>query len=211
MMSEVWDWSFRKVVEVSASDSPTPGGGSVSALVASLGAAMVSMVANLTVGKEKYKDVEPEVKEILASIQGVIKRLEDLVDQDIQEFSNFMAVLKLPKDTEEQKRAREEKRQAALQSATDTPLTIAATCLEALKLAHRLAPIGNKGAISDVGVAAYVAEAALNAALLSVDINLPGITDQAYVQKAGAERERLVREAARLKAEAVATVQERLK
>lgn len=210
-MSEVWDWSFRKVVEVSASDSPTPGGGSVSALVASLGVAMVAMVGNLTVGKEKYKDVEPEVKEILDKAYGIIGRLEQLVDQDIAEFGNFMKVLKMPKDTDEEKALRQARMQEALKSATDTPLEIASTCLEAVKLAEQLSKIGNKGAISDVGVAAYVAEAALNSALLSVDINLPGIKDADYVARASAERARLVNEALALKEQAVAKVQERLK
>ncbi|MHB1421344.1 MAG: cyclodeaminase/cyclohydrolase family protein, partial [Bacillota bacterium] len=138
-MSEVFEWSFRKVVEISASDSPTPGGGSVSALVASLGAAMVAMVSNLTVGKEKYKDVEPQVIGIRDSIYKVISRLEELVDMDIAEFANFMKVLRMPKDSDEQKAERTAKMQGALKSATDTPLEIASTCLEALRLAHQLA------------------------------------------------------------------------
>ncbi|MHB1125349.1 MAG: cyclodeaminase/cyclohydrolase family protein [Bacillota bacterium] len=210
-MSEVFDWSFRKVVEVSASDSPTPGGGSVSALVGSLGASMVAMVANLTVGKEKYKDVEPQVIGIREGIYKVIGRLEELVDLDIAEFANFMKVLRMPKDTDEQKAVRTANMQTALKSATDTPLEIASTCLEALRLAHQLAGIGNKGAISDVGVGAYVAEACLHSALLSVDINLPGINDADYVAKANAEKGRLVTESKKLKEEAVAVVQERLK
>lgn len=210
-MSEVFDWSFRKVVEVSASNSPTPGGGSVSAMVGTLGAAMVSMVANLTVGKEKYKDVEPQVREILNKLNSIINRLESLVDKDIADFGNFMNVLKMPKDTEEQKAKRNELMQEALIRATDTPLEIGRTCLEILELAAELSSIGNKGAISDVGVGAYVAEAALNSVLLSVDINIPSIKDKNYVEKALAERNRLIVEAKALREKAVSIVQDRMK
>lgn len=209
-MSHVFDLSVREFLKVSASDSPTPGGGSVSALVGSLAAAMVSMVANLTVGKEKYKDVEPEVQEILREIQAVMARLEELTAQDIKEFGNFMDVLKMPKNTEAEKTLRAAKMQEALKSATDTPLEIARVCLTTLELADRLSGIGNKGAISDVGVGAYVAEAALNAVLLSVDINLPMIKDEEYVARAKAERDELVAKARELKEKAVAVVQSRL-
>ncbi|WP_066637563.1 cyclodeaminase/cyclohydrolase family protein [Desulfolucanica intricata] len=210
-MSEVFDWSFRKVVEVSASDSPTPGGGSVSALVASLGVAMTAMVCNLTIGKEKFKDVEPQAIEIRDEANEIIKKLEKLVAADIAEFGNFMSVLKLPKNTDEEKAKRTELMQKALKSATDTPLEIARTCLQALVITEKLSKIGNTMAISDAGVAAYVAEAALNAVLLSCDINIPMIKDQDYVQNVMAEKEKLVAEAKKLKDLAVATVQERMK
>ncbi|WP_227766009.1 cyclodeaminase/cyclohydrolase family protein [Zhaonella formicivorans] len=210
-MSEIFDWSLRKVLEVSASDSPTPGGGSVSAMVGSLGTAMVAMVGNLTVGKEKYKDVEPKVQEILTKAKDIMTKLEELVDKDIAEFGNFMDVLKMPKDTEEQKAKRAELMQKALVGATDTPLEIARVCLEALKIAEELSTIGNKGAISDVGVGAYVAEAALNSVLLSVDINIPSIKDQEYVAKALAEKNRLIVEAKALREKAVSQVQDRMK
>lgn len=210
-MSDVFNWSVKQLIEVSASDSPTPGGGSVSALAGSLAAAMVSMVGNLTVGKEKYKDVEADTKEILAEATDIIARLEQLVAADIAEFSKFMAALKLPKNTEEEKAERTRVMQEVLKSATDTPMEIARTCLDILKLAKRLSGIGNKGAISDVGVGAYLAEASLNSALLSVDINLPMVKDEAYAARVSAERNQLVEEARQLKEEAVAVVQERLK
>lgn len=210
-MSEVYDWSVRKLMQVSASDSPTPGGGSVSALAGSLAVAMVAMVGNLTVGKEKYKEVEPQVQQILAEANAIIAKLEQLVDADIAEFSKFMATLKLPKNTDEEKAERTQKMQTVLISATNTPLEIAKTCLAIVKLADELSKIGNKGAISDVGVGAYLAEASLNSALLSVDINLPMIKDEAYVAKVRAERAQLVEEARKLREVAVAAVQARMK
>ncbi len=210
-MSDVFNWSVKQLIEVSASDSPTPGGGSVSSLAGSLAAAMVSMVGNLTVGKEKYKDVEADTKEILAEATDIIARLEQLVAADIAEFSKFMAALKLPKNTEEEKAERTRVMQEVLKSATDTPMEIARTCLDILKLAKRLSGIGNKGAISDVGVGAYLAEASLHSALLSVDINLPMVKDADYAARISAERNQLVEEASKLKEEAVAVVRQRLK
>jgi len=210
MSENVWQWTTAEFLAQSASSAPTPGGGSVSAYVGALGASMVCMVANLTVGKEKYKDVEPQVKEILAKGEKLLDDLKNGLTQDIEEFSNFMAVLKLPKDTEEQKAARATKMQEVLVSATNTPLGIAQNCFAVLELAHELAPIGNKGAISDVGVAAYLAESALKAAMFSVDINLPQVKDTEYTEKVKKERERLFTEAEKLKNETVAIVQSRL-
>lgn len=103
-MSEVYQWTFRKLIDESASDAPTPGGGSVSALVASLGTAMVAMVSNLTVGKEKYADVQDEVKEIKDETYQLLEKLEELVTKDIAAFGEFMRVLKMPKGNDEEKK-----------------------------------------------------------------------------------------------------------
>jgi Methenyl tetrahydrofolate cyclohydrolase len=209
-MNKIWEWTTEEFLTVSASSSPTPGGGSVSAFVGAQAASMACMVANLTIGKEKYKDVEPQVKEILSQGEMVLNDLKAGLSQDIAEFSNFMAVLKLPKGTDEEKAARAAKMQEVLVSATNTPLGIAQNCFKVLQLAQKLAPIGNKGAISDVGVAAYLAESALKSAMLSVDINLPQIKDQGYQEKVKAERTRLFEQAAAICAETVAVVQSRL-
>lgn len=206
----VWQWSTEEFLNQAASAEPTPGGGSVSAYVGALAASMVCMVANLTIGKEKYKDVEPQAKEILAEGEKLLADLKAGLSQDIEEFSNFMAVLKMPKETEEEKLVRSTKMQEVLVAATDTPLGIAQNCFSVLKLAKALAPIGNKGAISDVGVAAYLAESALKSAMFSVDINLPGIKNEEYQTRVQAERSRLFEEAAKLCAETVAVVQSRL-
>ncbi|WP_088187273.1 cyclodeaminase/cyclohydrolase family protein [Desulfosporosinus sp. FKA] len=208
--NQIWQWTTEEFLTVSASSSPTPGGGSVSAYVGALAASMTCMVANLTIGKEKYKEVEPKVKEILVQAEMVLDLLKKGLSQDIAEFSNFMAVLKLPKGTEEEKVMRANKLQEVLVSATNTPLGIAQNCFKVLQLAQELAPIGNKGAISDVGVAAYLAENALKSAMLSVDINLPQIKDQEYQERVKAERTRLFEQAAAICAETVAVVQSRL-
>lgn len=210
-MSEIYDLSFRKVVAVSASDAPTPGGGSVSALVGTLGVAMTAMVGNLTVGRPKFKEVEPEVKEITGAAYFIINKLEKLVAADIAAFGKFMDVYRLPKNTDEEKANREVQMQKALKTATDTPMEIARTLLEALVITDKLSKIGNTMAISDAGVAAYVCEAALNGVLLSADINIPMVKDQEYVKNIIAEKEQLVAKAKELKDKAVAVVQERMK
>lgn len=209
-MSKVWEWTTEEFLTVASSSSPTPGGGSVSAYAGAIAASMACMVANLTIGKEKYKDVEPQVKEILAEGEAVLAALKTGLSQDIAEFSNFMAALKLPKGTEEEKTARNAKMQAVLLSASNIPLGISQNCFKVLKLAQALAPIGNKGAISDVGVAAYLAESALKSAMLSVDINLPQIKDEGYKARVKAERAKLFEQAAIICAETVAVVQSRL-
>ncbi|KUO78135.1 MAG: formimidoyltetrahydrofolate cyclodeaminase [Desulfosporosinus sp. BRH_c37] len=208
--NKVWEWTTEEFLTVSASSSPTPGGGSVSAYVGALAASMTCMVANLTIGKEKYKEVEPQVKAILSQAEMVLSLLKSGLSQDIAEFSNFMAVLQMPKSTDEEKAVRTEKLQEVLVSATDTPLGISQNCFKVLQLAQELAPIGNKGAISDVGVSAYLAESALKSAMLSVDINLPGIKDGAYQERVRAERARLFEQAAIICADTVAVVQSRM-
>jgi formiminotetrahydrofolate cyclodeaminase len=209
-MNKVWEWTTEEFLTVSASSAPTPGGGSVSAYVGALAASMACMVANLTIGKEKYKDVEPQVKEILAQAETALNDLKNGLSQDIAEFSHFMAALKLPKGTEEEKTVRAGKLQEVLVSATNTPLGIAQNCFKVLKLAQELAPIGNTGAISDAGVAAYLAENALKSAMLSVDINLPQIKDEGYRARVLAERTKLFEQAAVICAETIAVVQSRL-
>ncbi|MZP28174.1 formimidoyltetrahydrofolate cyclodeaminase [Heliobacterium undosum] len=209
-MSDIFERPLREVIAEAASAAPTPGGGSVSAITGAFGAAMAAMVANLTVGKEKYRDVEPQAREQLRRLEGITARLEALVQADMDAFEAFMAVYKLPKDTEEQKAARAKARQAAAIQATEAPLAIGDACIEALEAAVALAAIGNKTAISDVGVGAYLAEASLKGALLSVDINLPAIDDAAYVDKAKGRRDRLIAEAERLRAQAVGIVGKRI-
>jgi formiminotetrahydrofolate cyclodeaminase len=209
-MSGVFDWSLKQFLAEAASSAPTPGGGSVAAVCGSLAAAMVSMVANLTIGKEKYKDVEVEMHEMSSETAALLERLERLVAADMEAFSGFMAVFKLPKDSDEQKAERARRMQEALVKATDTPLAIAETCMRIIELAGEAALKGNKGAVSDAGVAAFLAEAALNAALLNVDINVPSIKDNAYVEQATRKRRELTRQAADLKDKAVAAVTARL-
>ncbi|MCG9968525.1 cyclodeaminase/cyclohydrolase family protein [Pelotomaculum terephthalicicum JT] len=210
-MSALFDKTLREVIELSASSSPAPGGGSVSAIVACFGLAMTAMVCNLTTGKKKYREVEPQVNEIISTADNLMRRLEELVDRDMAEFNNYMRAFRMPKETDAEKATREEAMQKALVKATETPLDIARVCLEALRITARLSGMGNKTAISDAGVAAVIFDAAVNGVLLSAEINAAMIEDQDYVKRVIEEKEAMAAAAGRLKDEAVAAVRARIK
>jgi len=161
-----------------ASNSPTPGGGSVAALAGALGAALISMVGNLTIGKKRYKDVEEDIKKIISSSEKLRYELSQLMEEDVKAFNNFMATYKMPKETEDEKKIRTEKIQESLIEAAKVPLKVAYKCLEVLSLSREVAEKGNINVISDAGVAALMAEAALESAILNVKINLKMIKDE---------------------------------
>ena len=161
-----------------ASNSPTPGGGSVAALAGALGAALISMVGNLTVGKKKYEDVEEDIKKIKSSSEKLRYELSQLIEEDVKVFNNFMATYKMPKDTEDEKKMRTKKIQEALVEAAKVPLKTAYKCLDIMILSQVAAEKGNINVISDAGVAVLMAEAALESAILNVKINLKMIKDE---------------------------------
>lgn len=209
-MSVYFDKTYTEILKEAKSSSPTPGGGNVSAMVGCLGNAMVQMVANLTSGKEKYAEFQGQVDVLVAKSDELMVRLEELCYADMQVFDKFMAAIKMPKDTEEQKAARSEAMQKASITATNVPMEIAEVCVEVTRLALDLASYGNKGAISDVGVGAYIAEASMHGALLSAEINLGGIKDEAYVKAAREKMAALVQTAADNRAKTVEIVRERM-
>ena len=210
MSNKYFDKSYREILAEASSDAPTPGGGSVAAMVACLGNGMVAMVGSLTKGKEKYADVQDETLALLDRTQDIMVRLEGLVNEDMAVFNQFMDTFKMPKSNDEEKKVRSESMQKAYIAATEVPLTIAETCLEIIELAAEICSYGNKTAISDVGVGAYVAEATLHGALLSVDINLGGIKDKEYVDRAGARKAILINKAREAREKAVVIVKERM-
>jgi glutamate formiminotransferase/formiminotetrahydrofolate cyclodeaminase len=181
-----------------ASDSPTPGGGSVAALCGALGAALNSMVANLTIGKKKYADVEDDMKKTLAGAETLRMELTQMIDEDAAAFNKVMAALKMPKETDAEKAVRTEKLQQALVDAATVPLAVMEMCLGVVKMARPVAERGNANAVSDAGVAALVARAGVHAAGLNVLINLGGIRaeeHQGFVTKARAAIDELGRQA----------------
>ena len=172
------DKKVHNFLDELASNSPTPGGGSVAALAGALGAALISMVGNLTIGKKKYEDVEEDIKKIISSSEKLRYELSQLIEEDVMAFNNFMATYKMPKETEDEKKIRAEKIQESLIEAAKVPLTVAYKCLEVLSLSKEVAEKGNINVISDAGVAALMAEAALESAILNVKINLTMIKDE---------------------------------
>jgi formiminotetrahydrofolate cyclodeaminase len=166
-----------------SSDSPAPGGGSAAALAGSLGAALAAMVCRLTVGNEKYATVDTEVRSILAQAESLQKKLTSDIDEDAQAFEAVMLAFKMPKGTEDEKKARLAAIQLSLKAAANQPLWVAERCLEVLELAVRILPIGNANAASDAAVAGLMAHAAMKGALFNVKINLGSIKDEAYVKE----------------------------
>ena len=163
-----------------ASSSPEPGGGSASALAAAIGAALVSMVANLTVGKQKYADVQDQIGELVKNSEAVRARLQELVQEDTEVYGVLSKAFKMPRDTDDDKAKRADAIQAACKDATMVPYAIAEQCLEVARLSEVAADIGNVGAVSDAGVAVLLADASAQCAALNVKINLSTITDSAF-------------------------------
>lgn len=205
------DTNIRKFVEALSSKEPVPGGGGAAALAGALGNALGSMVGNLTVGKEKYKDVEPEVIEILKKAKELQEKLLSLIDEDAEVFSKVADAYKMPKNTEEEKRKREEALGKALKDACQVPIKIMEYSLEALKLQRRLADIGSKLAISDVGVGSLLLKAAVLSGILNVYINLNGINDKEFIEKTKEHIEEIRRKAEKLADEAYQIVLQKLK
>ena len=172
------DKKISNFLDELASNSPTPGGGSVAALAGALGAGLISMVGNLTVGKKKYEDVEEDIKKILSSSEKLRYELSQLIEEDVKAFNNFMATYKMPKETEDEKKIRAEKVQESLIEAAKVPLKVAYKCLDILSLSKEVAEKGNINVVSDAGVAVLMAEAALESAILNVTINLRMIKDE---------------------------------
>ncbi|MDI6709670.1 MAG: cyclodeaminase/cyclohydrolase family protein [Thermoanaerobacterales bacterium] len=201
-MESLSHWTLQDFLARAASREATPGGGSVAALAGALAAAMAAMVANLTVGRPRYAAVESECREAIAQAENRRAVLQRLIDEDVRAFEALMAAYRMPQDGPEQQVQRGKAIQEALGDAIRIPLETARAALDVLRLARRLAEIGNANAVSDAGVAACLAEAAVAAALRNVDINLRGLADGARAATLVAEREALAEEARRLGEEA---------
>jgi formiminotetrahydrofolate cyclodeaminase len=166
-----------------ASYAPAPGGGSVAALAGALGAALISMVNNLTIGKEKYAGVQDDIKALLKKSETLRKKLADLLEEDVAVYTQLSQTMKMPRDTEEQKATRAKAMDRDLKAAADVPLRVAEACVAVMELCRPVAEKGNVNAVSDVGVGILMAEAGLRSAALNVLINLGWIKDARYVSE----------------------------
>lgn len=182
-----------------ASADPEPGGGSVAALVGALGAGLLTMVTDLTLGKEKYADVQDAIAEIRERSEGLRRELEELVTLDAEAYGAVAVAMKLPRDTEAQKKERDQALQAALRGAAEVPLKVAEAAADVARLSLPAAEKGNVNAVSDAGVGVLLAEAAAQSAALNVKINLAWITDEDYKRTAWARVEAALGETARLR------------
>jgi glutamate formiminotransferase/formiminotetrahydrofolate cyclodeaminase len=191
-------------------DSPAPGGGSVAALAGALGAALASMVANLTHGKEGTEERDAELARIAEEAQVVKEQLLTAVDADSDAFQVYMDALRLPQGTPEQKALRASKMQEGLKTAALVPWATAEACLAAMRLSRAVAALGNPSSLSDGAVGVQIAYAGLRGGLWNVLINLKDVTDPAFVADKRAACASRLAEARALADEAAAYVDDRL-
>ncbi len=172
MGDSMLDRSCNEFMDALASKEPVPGGGGASAYVAALGMALGNMVGSLTVGKKKYKDVEPEILELMKQGEVLMERLKELVSEDAVAFLPLSDAYRLPSGTEEEKAFKEAQIQKALPEAARVPMEIAKLSVEVIRLQQAFAEKGSVLAVSDAGCGTEFARAALKSARLNVLINL---------------------------------------
>ncbi|MCX7669213.1 MAG: cyclodeaminase/cyclohydrolase family protein [Anaerolineae bacterium] len=175
-----------------AAATPAPGGGAAAALAAAMSAALVAMVAGLTVGRPRYAAVEDTMMAVLRRAEALRGELAAAADADTRAYLEVMAAYRLPKEEEPQRAERRAAIQAALRRAAEVPLAVAEAAVELLDLAGRAAALGNPNAASDAAVAALLAHAGLQGAARNVRINLLQIGDDAFVQAAETRITRLL-------------------
>ena len=205
------DKTVADFIEELASDSPAPGGGSVSALSGALSAALASMVANLTYGNKEYKRQNKTMEEIAVKAQKLKSDYLALIDADSDSFNNYMSAMRLPKKTDEDKAARHAAMQESAKEMTRLPLKSLTLTGELLELAEQLIKKGNQNALSDAGVAAKQAEAAATGAYFNVLINLPQIEDEAFGRETREQAEAALEKARRTSRRLVNLVDKKLK
>ncbi|HHV99892.1 MAG TPA: cyclodeaminase/cyclohydrolase family protein [Clostridiaceae bacterium] len=186
--------SCIEFVKMLSSKAPVPGGGGASALVGALGVALGSMVCNLTLGKKKYEAVEEDIKRVLNKAEELQQSLLQLVERDAEVFEPLSKAYGLPKNTEEEKKTREEVMESALKLACSVPMEIMEKCMEAIALHEELADKGTKIAISDVGVGVLFCRSALEGASLNVFINTKLMKDREYAEMMNEKADKMLSE-----------------
>jgi len=189
MPTQLMDGPGREYLDRLAADLPAPGGGSGAAFAGALGAALGSMVANFTVGKEKFAAVEQQVRGCLHRLEAQRAELMALVDEDVKAYEAVGGAYGMPRSTDEERARRDEAIQAALRQASDVPRRIVLAGVAVVRAAAELTDIGNPNLISDVGCAVRLAQAAVECAWLNVEVNLVLIRDEAFVARARTEVE----------------------
>lgn len=174
--------NMQNFLDTLSSDAPVPGGGGASAYVAAMGMCLGSMVANLTTGKKKYAEYQDEIDEILGKADGLTKELVACMDKDAEAFEPLSKAYGLPRSTSEEIAERTAIMEKALVAASEAPLHLMSVIMDSMELLDRLAVIGSRIAISDVGVGIQMAKAALNGASLNVFINTKLMKDRAVAE-----------------------------
>jgi formiminotetrahydrofolate cyclodeaminase len=188
--ASILDLSLGALLERLGSSDPAPGGGAAAALAGALGAALVQMTANLTLGRPRLADVQDQARSIAERAGSLRERLARLADADAEAYARVSAAYKLPRDDEAQKAERSRAIQSALLSAARVPLETAQVAADVLLVAEEAAPILNQSVISDVVVGALLAQAALASAAVNVKINLAAMADPVETARLSTELER---------------------
>lgn len=181
--------TVQDFVEQLASATPTPGGGSASAMAGAMAAGMVEMACNLTVGREKFRDVEEEMQTVLVRAKELCQLMLDAVDEDTKSYDDVSQAYKMPRDTDAEKAERTAAIQSALQYASEVPLKVAQAAAETAELAVIAMAKSNPNVASDARVARLLADAARDGAVANVEINLGSITDEAFIKRMREELE----------------------
>jgi formiminotetrahydrofolate cyclodeaminase len=203
------DESIRQFVGHVSARTPTPGGGSVAALAGAFGAALGTMGARYTVGRDPA--VEADAKALAEKLEKLAQALLFLVDEDAGAYERVVAARKLPKESPEDREKRKAALDAAFREAVEVPLRTIRLAKDLAEAVARLAPISNPNLITDVAVGAILAEAAFEGARLNVLVNLPSIADTLYRSKTIAEADTIGRTIRERKSSVIAKVQEALK
>lgn len=205
------DLTCKGFAAETASESPAPGGGSISAYMGALGAALGTMVANLSSHKAGWDDRWEEFSDWADRGQALLVELLHLVDEDTEAFNRIMAVFAMPKSTDEEKAARSAALQEATLYATEVPLRTMKAAVRVFPLVRAMAETGNPNSVSDAGVGALAARSAVLGACLNVKINAAGLKDRERAGALVAEAESIAADAVRLETEVLAIVEEKIK
>ena len=205
------DLTCKGFAAETASESPAPGGGSISAYMGALGAALGTMVANLSSHKAGWDDRWEEFSDWADRGQALLAELLHLVDEDTEAFNRIMAVFAMPKSTDEEKAARSAALQEATLYATEVPLRTMKAAVRVFPLVRAMAKTGNPNSVSDAGVGALAARSAVLGACLNVKINAAGLKDRGRAGALVAEAESIAADAVRLETEVLAIVEEKIK
>ena len=204
------DIGSRAFLAELSSSAPAPGGGGAAAYAGSLGVALCAMVGNLTTGKKKYADVQPDIERMLTRAEELVEELYGLIEQDAIDFRPLAEAYRLPSGTPEEAAHKEEVMEAALEVACRTPLAIMRCAMEGLRLQEEMAKKGTVMAVSDVGAGAALLGGALKAASLNIYINTKSMNDRAKAEALLEETETLLRDGGALAGKIFTEVRDRL-
>jgi formiminotetrahydrofolate cyclodeaminase len=172
------DYSIQSYLNEIASNSPTPGGGNVSAFCGALACSLGVMVCNLTTGKKKYADVETEIIRLKEKLEELQKKFIQLAGDDNIAFEKVMEAFRLPKDDDHQKAIRQEKIEESTMLAADVPAEVIQTCRDATEFLKSVADKGNQNGVSDAAVALSLLQSAAQGAFMNVLINCSSLTNK---------------------------------